>query len=97
VIGLPDPAANGPETLADAPMVIEPGAAPVTVIVAMPPDAVLEPRPVTVPVPPVVAKVTLAVLPAPVVIVLPAASWIVAVNTRVLPAVRSVVAPLSAT
>ena len=75
VIGFPVPAANAPpEPVADAAMVMEPAELPVTVNVAMPATAVLEPRPVTVPAPAVFANVTLSVLSAPVVTVLPLAS-----------------------
>ena len=50
--------------------------------------------PVTVPAPEAFAKLTTVVLSP--VTVLPAASWIVAVSTRVAPKVRFVVAPLKA-
>ena len=50
--------------------------------------------PVTVPAPDALAKVTTVVLSE--VTVLPAASWIVAVRTRVAPEVRLAVAPVSA-
>ena len=50
--------------------------------------------PVTVPAPDCLAKATTVVLSE--VTVLPAASWIVAVSTRVAPEVRLVVAPVSA-
>ena len=72
VMGLPVPAVKAPpEPVAEAVIVMGPAAFPVTVIVAMPPEAGLEPKPVTVPVPEVFAKVTLSVLSAPVVTVLP--------------------------
>ena len=71
VIGFPVPAANEPP---DAPIVTEPAVAPVTVMFAMPATALTEPTPVTLPVPVVFANVTLNVLSAPVVIVLPALS-----------------------
>ena len=64
------------------------------VFVATPLAAVAVPVPVTVPAPDCLAKVTTVVLSA--VTVLPAASWIVAVRTRVAPEVRFVVAPVSA-
>src|SRR5438094_7262156 len=65
-IGLPVPAVNAPpDPVADAVIVIEPDALPVTVSIAMPADAVADPRPVTVPVPAVLAKVTLSELSAP--------------------------------
>ena len=64
------------------------------VFVATPLAAVAVPVPVTVPAPDCLAKVTTVVLSA--VTVLPAASWIVAVRTRVAPEVRLVVAPVSA-
>ncbi len=51
------------------------------------------PVPVTVPVPPALPKATTVVLSE--VTVLPAASWIVAVRTRVAPDVRLAVAPVS--
>src|SRR5437016_14286279 len=72
VIGLPVPAINAPpEPVADAVIVIEPGAVPVTVIVATPTEALTEVSSVTVPVPAVFANVTLSVLSEPVVTVLP--------------------------
>ena len=75
VIGLPVPATNAPpEPVAEAVMVTEPAKLPVTVNVATPATAALEPRPVTVPAPAVFAKVTLNVLSAPAVTVLPLAS-----------------------
>ena len=52
------------------------------------------PVPVTVPAPDALAKVTTVVLSA--VTVLPAASWIVAVSTRVAPEARLAVEPVSA-
>ena len=64
------------------------------VLVATPLAAVAVPVPVTVPAPDCLAKLTTVVLSE--VTVLPAASWIVAVSTRVAPEVRLVVAPLSA-
>ena len=77
-----------------ASIVTEPTSAPVIVLVATPLAAVAVPVPVTVPAPDCLAKVTTVVLSA--VTVLPAASWIVAVRTRVAPDARFVVAPLSA-
>ena len=75
VIGFPVPAANAPPSpVAEAVIVIEPGALPVTVNVAKPPEAVADPRPVTVPVPAVLENVTLRELSAPVVIILPLVS-----------------------
>src|SRR6266545_1048917 len=73
-----------------APIVIEPASAPVTVFVAIPPAAVAEPSPVTVPVPAVLAKVTLVVLSP--VRRLPAASRTSAVRSRVEPDARFEVA-----
>ena len=64
------------------------------VLVATPAAAVAVPVPVTVPAPEALAKVTTVVLSP--VTVLPAASWIVAVRTRVAPEVRLVVEPVSA-
>ena len=64
------------------------------VLVATPLAAVAVPVPVTVPAPEALAKVTTVVLSP--VTVLPAASWIVAVRTRVAPEVRLAVAPVSA-
>jgi hypothetical protein len=58
---------------------------PVTVRVATPLTAATEPTPVTEPVPLVIANVTLAVENAPVSTMLPAASMMVAVRTRVCP------------
>ena len=77
-----------------ASMTTGPTSAPVMVLVATPLAAVAVPVPVTVPAPDCLAKVTTVVLSA--VTVLPAASWIVAVSTRVAPEVRLVVAPVSA-
>ena len=74
VIGFPVPPPMPPEPLAEAAIVIEPGALPVTVSVATPADAVADPRPVTVPEPAVLANVTLSELSAPVVTVLPLTS-----------------------
>jgi hypothetical protein len=68
---------------------------PVTVLVATPADAVKLPAPLTLPEPAVWAKLMLRELSAPVVIVLPPASSIVAVNVRVEPDTRVVVAPES--
>ena len=82
-----------PEAVADAPIEIDPASAPVTVSIAMPPEAVTEVRPVTEPVPVVWPKVTLNELSLPVVTVLPLASSMVAVIGRVAPAVRLPVAP----
>ncbi len=75
-------------------MVTEPTSWPVIVLVATPAAAVAVPVPVTVPAPEALAKSTTVVLSE--VTVLPAASWIVAVRTRVAPEVRLVVAPVSA-
>ena len=77
-----------------ASIVTEPTSAPVIVLVATPLAAVALPVPVTVPAPDCLAKATTVVLSE--VTVLPAASWIVAVSTRVAPEVRLVVAPVSA-
>ena len=77
-----------------ASIVTEPTSAPVIVLVATPPAAVALPVPVTVPAPEALAKATTVVLSE--VTVLPAASWIVAVSTRVAPEVRSAVEPVSA-
>ena len=77
-----------------ASMTTGPTRAPVTVLVATPLAAVAVPVPVTVPVPDALAKVTTVELSP--VTVFPAASWIVAVRTRVAPEVRFVVAPVSA-
>ena len=62
-------------------MVTEPTSWPVIVLVATPATAVSLPVPVTVPAPEALAKATTVVLSE--VTVLPAASWIVAVRTRV--------------
>ena len=64
------------------------------VLVATPAEAVALPVPLTVPSPDCLAKATTVVLSE--VTVLPAASWIVAVRTRVAPEVRLAVEPLSA-
>ena len=77
-----------------ASIVTEPASAPVTVFVATPATAVSLPVPVTVPAPDALAKATTVELSE--VTVLPAASWIVAVSTRVAPEVRLVVAPVRA-
>src|SRR5437016_5128687 len=97
VIGLPVPAVSAPpEPVPDAVIVTDPAVVPVTVSDATPATAFTEFRPVTVPLPAVFANVTLSVLSAPVVTVLPLTSWIVAVRTRVVPAVKSAVEPLRA-
>ena len=75
-----------------ASIVTEPTRTPVIVLVATPLAAVAVPVPLTVPAPDCLAKVTTVVLSE--VTVLPAASWIVAVSTRVAPEVRFVVAPV---
>ena len=62
------------------------------VLVATPATAVSLPVPVTVPAPEALAKATTVVLSE--VTVLPAASWIVAVRTRVAPEVRLAVEPV---
>ncbi len=64
-----------------ASIVTEPTSTPVTVFVATPLAAVALPVPLTVPAPDCFAKATTVVLSA--VTVLPAASWIVAVRSRV--------------
>ena len=64
------------------------------VLVATPAVAVALPVPVTVPAPDCLAKLTTVLLSA--VTVLPAASWIVAVSTRVAPEARLAVEPVSA-
>ena len=80
--------------VAVASIVTEPTRAPVIVLVATPLAAVALPVPVTVPAPDCLPKLTTVVLSE--VTVLPAASWIVAVRTRVAPDVRFVVDPVSA-
>ncbi len=77
-----------------ASIVTEPTSAPVIVLVATPAAAVAVPIPVTVPAPEALAKVTTVELSP--VTVLPAASRIVAVRTRVPPEVRLAVEPVSA-
>ena len=75
VIGFPAPAARAPvDAVPEAVMVTEPARLPVTVNVATPATALLEPSPVTVPVPEVLANVILIVLSAPVLTVLPPVS-----------------------
>ena len=74
---------------ADALIVTGPASAPVTVILAMPPEAAAEPRPVTVPAPAVFASATLVVLSP--VSRLPAASRISRVSARLEPEARSCV------
>ena len=76
-----------------ASMTTAPTSWPVIVLVATPATAVAVPVPVTVPAPDCLPKVTTVVLSE--VTVLPAASWIVAVSTRVAPEVRLVTAPVS--
>ncbi len=76
-----------------ASIVTEPASTPVIVLVATPLEAVALPVPLTVPAPEALAKATTVELSA--VTVLPAASWIVAVSTRVVPEVRSAVEPVS--
>ena len=71
-----------------------PASSPVTVFVATPPETVSAPAsPVTVPAPETCANVTTVELS--LAIVLPAASWTVAVSSRVEPETRSVVAEVS--
>ena len=77
-----------------ASIVTEPTRAPVIVFVAIPAVAVALPVPVTVPAPEALVNAT-TVLLSPVT-VLPAASWTVAVSTRVAPEARSAVEPVSA-
>ena len=77
-----------------ASIVTEPARSPVIVLVATPAAAVAVPVPVTVPAPEALAKATTVVLSE--VTVLPAASWTVAVRTRVAPEVRLAVEPVSA-
>ena len=77
-----------------ASIVTEPTSAPVIVLVATPPAAVALPVPVTVPAPEALAKATTVVLSE--VTVFPAASWIVAVSTRVAPEARLAVEPVKA-
>ena len=72
--------------LAVAVIVIEPASTPVTACAATPPDAVAVPSPVTLPVPPVFANVTVVVLS--LVTRLPPASWTSAVTVRVVPDLR---------
>jgi hypothetical protein len=75
VMGFPVPAVNAPpEPVAAAVIVTDPARFPVTVSVATPATAVLDPNPVTLPAPAVCAKVTLKVLSVPVVTVFPPAS-----------------------
>ena len=76
-----------------ASIVTEPTSAPVIVLVATPLAAVALPVPVTVPAPDCLAKATTVELSE--VTVLPAASCIVAVRTRVAPEVRFAVEPVS--
>ena len=92
-MGFPDP---GAKPVAEAVIVTGPTAFPVTVNVATPATAFVEPRPVIVAVPAVFANVTLSMLFGPEVTVFPLASWIVAVSNRVLLDARSAVDPLSA-
>ena len=77
-----------------ASIVTVPVRTPVIVFVATPAEAVALPAPVTVPAPDAFAKATTVELSE--VTVFPAASWIVAVSTRVAPDVRFAVEPVSA-
>ena len=70
-------------------MITAPASTPVTVFVATPLAAVAVPVPLTVPAPDALVNATTVELS--LVTVLPAASWIVAVRTRVAPEVRLVV------
>src|SRR5262249_58240290 len=85
----------GPLNVAVACTLTVPTRFPVSVFEATPPDAVALPVPVTEPVPPVWAKLTLAELSGPDVTVFPAASSTVAENDRVTPDARFEVAPAS--
>ena len=76
-----------------ASIVTEPASWPVIVFAATPAEAVSLPAPVTVPAPEALANATTVELSE--VTVLPAASLIVAVSTRVAPEVRFVVEPVS--
>src|SRR5258706_14360895 len=76
--------------VAVAPIVIDPASCPVTVLVAIPLEAVALPNPVTVPVPAVLAKVTEVLLS--VVTTFWFASRTSTVSARVAPDVRLVVA-----
>jgi hypothetical protein len=80
----------GPLRVALAARFTVPARAPVTESVAMPPLAEALPSPVTVPVPPGLAKVTLTPASAPVETVFPAASSIVAVRVSETPEARAV-------
>ena len=77
-----------------ASIVTDPASTPVIVFVATPLEAVALPLPLTVPAPEALAKATTVELSE--VTVFPAASWSVAVSTRVAPEVRSAVEPVSA-
>ena len=90
MIGFPVPATR---PVADAVIVTEPARLPVTVRVATPATALLEPNPVRLPVPEVCAKVTLRVSE---VMVLPKASSMVAVSARMVPDDKLPVEPLTA-
>ena len=85
---------SGVRSGAEAVTVTEPASSPLTVLVATPAEAVEPPRPESEPLPAVWAKVTVVVLS--VAIVLPAASWMVAVRTRLAPELRLAVEPLIA-
>ncbi len=76
---------------AEAVTVTEPASRPEGLIVATPLAAVAAPSPASEPLPAVWAKVTLVVLS--VVMVLPAASWIVPVSARVAPEARLATEP----
>jgi hypothetical protein len=79
----------GAERVALARREIEPGALPVTVFVATPPTAATDPGLVTEPDPAVCEKVMDLVASAPLVTVLPATSWIVAVSVVLTPLAKS--------
>ena len=90
---------NGPSVPDESPaevasIVTAPARTPVIVLVATPAEAVALPVPLTVPAPLCCANATTVVLSETT--VLPAASWIVAVSTRVVPEVRSAVEPVRA-
>ena len=76
-------------------IVTVPARTPVTVLVATPLEAVEAPVPLTEPAPEAWVKLTEVELSE--VTVFPAASWTVAVSSRVEPEVRLVVAPVRAT
>ena len=89
-----EPSVPAVRPAAVASIVTVPASCPVIVLVATPLEAVALPAPLTVPLPLCCAKAITVVLSE--VTVFPAASWIVAVSTRVAPDARSAAEPVRA-